>query len=166
MNIIRYIKRKMYNNTEIIPSELYNATLQNTPRYTIKGQVFAKCVKVYDGDTITVATRFNNIEPIQLYSVRLLGVDTAELKSKNLDEKKFAKYTRDFVAGIILNNIVKLDISKLEKYGRLLGEVYILDGDYAGKSLSSILLERKMGYVYAGGTKQDFTEWNVGHINH
>ena len=45
----------------------------------------SRVVKVYDGDTITILFRFNK----QYYktSCRILGIDTPELRTKNLKEK-------------------------------------------------------------------------------
>ena len=41
-------------------------------------------IKVYDGDTITVASKlpFDN-SPIYRFSIRLAGIDTPEIKGKN-----------------------------------------------------------------------------------
>jgi micrococcal nuclease len=158
MNVVKYIKNKIKKNDEIHP-DIKNATLQNTPKYNITGFVYGKCVKVYDGDTVTIATRFNNATPVQLYSVRISGIDTAELRSKNLAEKKVALNTRNFVADIILNRIVKINITGLEKYGRLLGDVHILEGVYKDTTLSSLILTHGLGYVYGGKTKKAFHEW-------
>ena len=57
-------------------------------------------VKVYDGDTITLATRLPIVpldkQPIYRFSVRLNGIDTPEIKGKDHDEKTVAVRARDF----------------------------------------------------------------------
>ena len=49
-------------------------------------------VKVYDGDTITIASKLPYPEsPLYRFAVRLNGIDTPEIKGKNEDEKKAAQ---------------------------------------------------------------------------
>ena len=51
---------------------------------------YCKCVKVYDGDTITICTndRFR-------FSVRLMGIDAPEIKGGGDNEKQLAIVARD-----------------------------------------------------------------------
>jgi len=69
----------------------------------------AYVIKVYDGDTITVATSFP-WEPLVAYrfSVRILGIDTPEKRTKDEDEKYVANIAQKFVADKILNKFVTL----------------------------------------------------------
>ena len=58
-----------------------------------------RVIKVYDGDTITIASKLPFKEsPLYRLSVRLNGIDTPEIKGKNEDEKTAAKITRDALA--------------------------------------------------------------------
>ena len=56
-----------------------------------------KVIKVYDCDTITIATKFpyltalNESNIMYRFHVRLLGIDTPEMKTKNADEKSIAQ---------------------------------------------------------------------------
>ena len=54
-----------------------------------------RVIKVYDGDTITIASKVPGLKnsPIYKFSVRLNGIDTPEIKGKNEDEKA-KSYTR------------------------------------------------------------------------
>ena len=59
-----------------------------------------KVIKVYDGDTITIASKLPNSDaPIYRFSVRLLGIDSAEIKGKTFAEKEIAVKARDSRAG-------------------------------------------------------------------
>lgn len=62
-----------------------------------------KVIKVYDGDTITIASKmpYDN-SPLYRFHVRLNGIDTPEIKGKNPDEKSVAKLAKDFVSSLVL----------------------------------------------------------------
>ena len=63
-------------------------------------------IKVYDGDTITIATRLSYKDsPLYRFSIRLKGIDSAEIKSKNINEKKNAMISRDFLTELILHKL-------------------------------------------------------------
>lgn len=47
-------------------------------------------MKVYDGDTITIATRLGGTGSLYRFSVRLLAIDTPEKRTKNKEEKEIA----------------------------------------------------------------------------
>ena len=56
---------------------------------------YGKVVKVYDGDTITVATPLDNTRaPIYHFSVRLRGIDSPEIRGKTPEEKAAALKAR------------------------------------------------------------------------
>ena len=65
-----------------------------------------KVIKVYDGDSITVAAKPYEKYPIYRFSVRLSGIDTPELRTKHENEKKHAIIARDALSQKILNKIV------------------------------------------------------------
>lgn len=114
---------------------------------------FGKVVKVYDGDTITVANHITIGETqtteIYRFSVRLTGIDSPEIKSKNASTKELAKKARDALSSIVLWQIVELKNVKLEKYGRLLADVYL--GELY---LNQWLIDNKYAVQYDGGAKQ------------
>jgi micrococcal nuclease len=112
-------------------------------------------VKVYDGDTITIATKlpYDN-SPYYRFSVRLKGIDCPEIKTSNLYEKQCALIARDFLRELIMDKIVILKDVELEKYGRILANVYIDD-----QNVSGLLCEKKLAVTYEGGTKQSPKNW-------
>ena len=116
-----------------------------------KGRV----IKVYDGDTITIASKLPfNDSPLYRLSVRLNGIDTPEIKGKTEDEKLAAKHARDALSGLILNKVVTLKNIQTEKYGRILADVYL--GDLY---LNEWLIKEKYAVKYDGGTKNTPTSW-------
>jgi micrococcal nuclease len=137
-----------------LKSELEKCTTKNTPRFSFDCQEFlCKCVKVYDGDTITVVFKpFPSSDNIYKYNVRLLGIDTPEIKSKNLDEKQKAIEIRDLLQKKILNKFVMIQCGSFDKYGRLLANVYDEDTLHINKWL----VDEGYANTYYGGTKQEF----------
>ena len=103
-------------------------------------------VKVYDGDTITIVSTlpFKDSKYYR-FSVRLLGIDTAEMKG---DEKDAAIVARDALSAKILGKTITLRNVTTEKYGRLLANVY-LDGE----CMNDWMLKNGHAVPYDGGKK-------------
>lgn len=93
------------------------------------------CVSVYDGDTITVRL---DQSPQTLTKVRLIGLDTPELKAGEFGETA-GNFTRSKLLGQKLT--LEYDKERYDKYGRSLAYVYPPDGTF----INAILLEQ--GYA-------------------
>ena len=115
-----------------------------------------KVIKVYDGDTITIASKmpYPN-SPIFRFSVRFLGIDSPEIKAKTTIEKSLAVISRDALSEKIGGKMVVLKNVSLEKYGRLLADVYLDD-----LHLNQWMINNKYAIPYDGGTKHRPDEWN------
>lgn len=133
--------------------ELADATYENAVPYIVPLQM-GKVVKVYDGDTITVVSKFPNDNKMYRFSVRLRNVDTPEMTSHDPVEKEKAIKARDALHGLIMGKIVLISNTANEKYGRILADIWI-DNTHVNKWL----IKNKYGVAYDGGTKQ---KWNVG----
>jgi endonuclease YncB( thermonuclease family) len=134
--------------------DLRNCTIENTPEFTLKGlNIKAKVVEVYDGDTITLAFKFD--KSYYRKRCRLHGVDCAELMSRDMEEKKVAISTKLYVQNLVLDKLVEVRFdNKDDKYGRLLGSIFI------GKdSIADLLVAKGLAYKYDGGAKKSFREW-------
>jgi len=152
-------KQDMDTNTDSI-TELSSTFTLSTIDYN-DTQIFippiteGKVVKVYDADTITVANRIgNNANDIFRFSIRLRGIDSPEIKSKNAHTKAKAQEARDVVKEMVFGKIVRLENVSLEKYGRLLADVYIDD-----IHLNQWLLDNNYAVEYDGGTKHIPANW-------
>ena len=110
----------------------------------------SRIVKVYDGDTVTILFRYNK----QYYktSCRIIGIDTPELRTKNLKEKKAGYEAKQFLEGLILEKILLVKFGKDGKYGRPLVEIFLPNG----QSISNIMISSKYAKPYFGGKK---TKW-------
>ena len=111
---------------------------------------YAKVIKVYDGDTITIAAKIHFLDcQYYRFSVRLAHIDSPELKTKNIDEKNYALKAKIELENVILNKVVNIKILKSDKYGRLLAEVI-----YDNKSINNWLLSNHLAVNYNGKTKK------------
>jgi endonuclease YncB( thermonuclease family) len=134
-------------------SYLDNITYKNSIPFVPPIQ-FGKVVKVYDGDTITVATKLFENSQIYRFQVRLNGIDCPEMKTHNETEKQCAKLAKELITNTCLNQIVELRDVQLEKYGRVLAKVYC-----GTVCLNDLLCERHLAVAYDGGTKKCPENW-------
>lgn len=86
---------------------------------------FAKCVKVYDGDTCTLTFPWGG--EYYFTSVRCYGYNTAEIRSKDALEKLKGIEARDRVRELILNSPVWVEFYLNDKYGRPLANIHIIE---------------------------------------
>ena len=120
-------------------------------------------VKVLDGDTIDVEIDLG----FDLYKkerVRVAGVDTPEKRTRDLEEKALGIDATNWLKEKLDSTIAGDDeltirtelVGGVGKYGRLLGWLYIGDGNV---SLNEKMIEEGYAWAYDGGTKQkDFEE--------
>ena len=117
----------------------------------------AKCVKVYDGDTFHLGVVLPPPYGATRFAIRLLGVDTPELRTRDSAEKALGREARDIVKKLILNKIVTVNVSQYDKYGRILARITTPDG----VDLSQHLIEEKVAVYYDGGKKNKVSWENL-----
>jgi len=155
-------------------SYLDNVTYKDTVQFVIP-IASGKVIKVYDGDTITIASKLpysNGIEeqlqtvnsiyditdtvPIYRFNVRLSGIDSPEIKGKTQAEKDLAMVAKNRLHQLIFGKIVHLKNISTEKYGRILADVYLDD-----LHINQWMLQEKLAVEYDGGTKIRPSEWGA-----
>jgi micrococcal nuclease len=108
-------------------------------------------VDVYDGDTIFIDIPGNHPLFGKRMGVRILGIDTPEMHSKNICEKKRAQ--------AVLRRLIEIgervDVTevKKDKYFRILGNVLV-----DGKSVADELVRQKLAFPYHG-EKKPVRDW-------
>ncbi|NQZ02446.1 MAG: thermonuclease family protein [Bdellovibrionales bacterium] len=111
----------------------------------------ARYVKNYDGDTITFD--IPNVHPLigDEIMVRLKGVDTPEIRTRDNCEKEKG-FEAQRVVENLLTNADRIDLINPErgKYFRVLADILI-----DGESLADELLKRRLAVPYHGKTKPD-----------
>ena len=114
--------------------------------------------RVLDGDTIDVTIDLG----FDLYKkerVRVAGVDTPEKRTRNLEEKALGIDATNWLKEKLDSTIAGADELTVRteldggvgKYGRLLGWLYIGDGEL---SLNEKMITEGYAWEYDGGTKQ------------
>ena len=143
--------KSLHVDMEHLDQITYGNTVPFVPPITT-----GKVIKVYDGDTFTLASTLPNmIEPIYRFSVRLNGIDTPEIKGKSKTEKELAKKARDALNNLIMNKVITMKNVSTEKYGRILADVYL--GDLF---VNEWMIKEKYAVSYDGGTKHIPDEWS------
>jgi len=151
MDFIRQYSCSLFRKRD---NDILNADWLNTKPF-VPPVTEGKVIKVYDGDTITIAAKLPYANsPVYKFSVRLSGIDCPEIKSHTDKEKEMAKQARDALNERIHGKMVSLKNVSTEKYGRLLADVYI-----DGECLNTWMLVNKYAIKYNGGTKNKPIEW-------
>lgn len=115
-----------------------------------------RVVKVYDGDTITIATRMPGYPSSKIFKfqVRLNGIDAPEMKSKDPIEKQAAINSKEALRKKIFGKDIILKNIKFEKYGRLLADIY-----KGSNCINNWLIDTRMAILYDGKTKPVIENW-------
>lgn len=84
---------------------------------------------VYDGDTVTVDIFLGFNVVLSDIKIRLIGIDTPEIRTKDVEEKVQGYASRDWLREQILNKNVLLHTSERGKFGRWLGMIWKIEED-------------------------------------
>jgi endonuclease YncB( thermonuclease family) len=143
-------------NPELV-QHLQNCEVNNTPEFIFADGLIklVKVIDVYDGDTITVAMCIhpNNCDNSLVYKfkIRLYGYNTEEIKQPKNDpnrneKKEWAIYQRNWIREQILNKLVLLECLGYDKYGRILGKIYL---DYnRTQCINNIIVNKGIAPAY------------------
>ena len=91
-----------------------------------------------------------------------MGLDTWESRTRDLEEKKkglAAKArTKELLEKVSSKSgYFRLKSHGLGKYGRVLGEIFIMDKEGKQMSVNETLIAEGHAYIYDGGKKKVFT---------
>ena len=89
------------------------------------------------------------------FSVRLSGIDSPEIRTHNPDEKISAIMSRDKLHDLIFDKIVTLRNVSLEKYRRILADVYLDE-----LHINQWLLDNHYAIKYNGGKNTSLEHYN------
>jgi micrococcal nuclease len=106
-------------------------------------EYYTKIDKVVDGDTVDVFIDLG-FSVWHKERIRLAGIDTAE---KNTP---LGKALKTFLIANLEGKIVKLQVSKPDKYGRYLGTVFLKD---SVTSINDQLIKANLAKPYGGDSK-------------
>ena len=120
----------------------------------------AKLDRVVDGDTVDalIDVGFNIWFKKR---IRFIGLDTWESRTRNLEEKKLGKLAKERTRQLLEEvsskpGYFRIKSHGLGKYGRVLGEIFVMDKDGKQWNVNQTLISEGHAYVYDGGKKQIF----------
>ena len=115
----------------------------------------AEVVSVYDGDTITcnVDLGFKTFKRVK---IRLTGIDTPEIRTRDLEEKKRGYASRDWLSSQILGKNILLHTQEKGKFGRWLGTIWSLEEENISEqnSYNQKLITEGHANPYDGGKRK------------
>ena len=116
--------------------------------YTYK----AKCLRVVDGDTLDAQIDLG-FDTHKVIRIRLVGINTPESRTRDLEEKPRGLAAKQFVKDTLAKheNSFILQSHGVGKYGRCLGELYV---ETLGEtSVQQTLINEGHGVAYFGGKR-------------
>lgn len=126
-------------------------------------------VRVVDGDTVVVDIDLGFHTWLREQFVRLYGIDTPELRSRDADERVVARMARDRVVELLppgSRAVVETELRSADKYGRILGTFYVPwhDGSdvTVDVSVNELLVRERLAVRYLGQSKAEVAEAHLG----
>ena len=120
----------------------------------------AKLDRVVDGDTIDAMIDVG-FDIWVKKRIRYKGIDTWESRTRDLDEKKKGLAAKERNKELLEKVSSKSGYFRLKsygvgKYGRVLGELFILEEEGKQICINEQLINEGHAYIYDGGKKQIF----------
>lgn len=160
-----------------IVNELTTCDVRAIPKFSFEGQSFyTRIIDLYDADSYRIVVNVNG--SMSYVMTRLIGIDAAEIASKNAVEKGRAVAARDYALSWALQKsvafgskkeikaaleatpaVVFVKCQEFDRYGRILVHVYRTRDD-AGPSLNEQLITAGHAIAYAGDAKVH--DWGAG----
>ncbi len=142
--------------------ELLNKTIDDFVQYDLNGRwLVAKILRIHDGDTYTIGWKEG--DRFVKTNIRLVGIDTPELRSKSNGglEAKLCRLGRNWLISKHLNQVVSVECLSMDKYGRLLANIY----EYPQKTVSfnQMLIDNKFARTYGGDLHKN--DWTMEELN-
>jgi endonuclease YncB( thermonuclease family) len=151
-------------------NDLSESELNQMPVTTYQG-LYVPCrfpqTGIYDGDTAKIVFSDPKTGVLIKASFRFYGFDAPEMKlpraweeEKRTLEKQKAKAAKAELARILATHQTYVEFMKNEKYGRMMGEVYLFGPQVKnfrkedGQKVSEYMIKNTESYAYHGGTKK------------
>ena len=121
----------------------------------------AKLDRVVDGDTVDALIDVG-FDIWFKKRIRFMGLDTWESRTRDLEEKKLGKLAKERTRQLLedvssKSGYFRLKSHGLGKYGRVLGEIFIMDKEGKQWNVNKTLIAEGHAYIYDGGKKKVFT---------
>ncbi len=121
--------------------------------YTYKADV----IKIIDGDTIDVNIHLGFNVILYKQRIRLMGIDTPESRTRNLEEKERGLLSKAYVENKCpVGSTIMIESLDRGKFGRILGNIWeagqVADPD---TSINKRMIADGFAVEYYGGSKDD-----------
>ena len=139
----------MDNQTIQLIQELNSLNINQIKKFSFENyETIIKIIKVIDGDTITAIFKFK--DEFYKSNFRLNNIDTAEIHSKDSNIKQLALDAKQYLYNLIINKNLKATFLNYDKYGRILIDIYLDNGE----TVSNNMINGGYAKKYNGGTKE------------
>jgi len=114
----------------------------------------AEVLSVYDGDTITVMID-QGMKHFARVKVRMVGINTPEIRTKDLEEKARGYAAKDYLKSRIEGKTIVINTVKKGKFGRWLGVIWLYEEgmEELGESLNDEMIRMGHAVAYDGGKR-------------
>jgi micrococcal nuclease len=124
-----------------------------------------KVTRVVDGDTVDVDIDLGFGMVYKKQRVRMMGIDTPESRTRNLEEKFYGKASKAHLKKILDGQEVQLVSHDKGKFGRILGELFVGNSNF---SVNQQMIKEYHAVPYFGQSKDETEQghlWNRAALN-
>ncbi len=136
--------------------------------------------RIVDGDTVDVDIDLGFGMIYKKQRVRMMGIDTPESRTRDLEEKFYGLKSKAFLKNILTGSKKYRDIYLVShdkgKFGRILGEIFIADPyildegvmNNAAGNVNQMMIDNHHAVPYLGQSKEDTKQghmWNRAALN-
>jgi micrococcal nuclease len=121
--------------------------------------------RIVDGDTVDVDIDLGFGMIYKKQRVRMMGIDTPESRTRDLEEKFYGKASKAHLTKILNGQDVQLVSHDKGKFGRILGELYIGNSNF---SVNQQMIKEYHAVPYFGQSKDETEQghlWNRAALN-
>ena len=121
--------------------------------------------RIVDGDTVDVDIDLGFGMIYKKQRVRMMGIDTPESRTRNLEEKFYGKASKAHLTKILDGQEVQLVSHDKGKFGRILGELFVGNSNF---SVNQQMIKEYHAVPYFGQSKDETEQghlWNRAALN-
>jgi endonuclease YncB( thermonuclease family) len=140
----------MTSQTKSLEKQLMKQDPESFIQFDLNGQeLLCRVLRVHDTDTITVGFKLKS--NFYRKNLRITGIDSPELHSRNAKEAKLCRLGREYLKQRYLNKIILVKMGPDDKYGRTLADIFDKDSN---EHINAKLVECKFARAYGGDLKK------------
>ena len=111
--------------------------------------------RVVDGDTVDVDVDLGFGMVYKKQRVRMMGIDTPESRTRDLEEKFYGKASKANLIKILDGKDIQMVSHDKGKFGRILGELFV---GGSSCSINQLMIDKHHAVPYDGQSKEQIAE--------